>query len=54
MSASLTVNLAGTNHKMLPPGVILVFCIVGVVGIGLFSLFVYRKVDARRKLRQAY
>ncbi|KAK9322572.1 hypothetical protein V1517DRAFT_130789 [Lipomyces orientalis] len=44
------------SHKptMLPPGVILVFCILGVVGLGLFSLFIYKKVDARRKLRQAY
>ncbi|EEP79697.1 predicted protein [Uncinocarpus reesii 1704] len=39
-------NFASRN-----PGVILVFCIVGIVGIGLAALFIHRKWLARRAAR---
>ncbi|MCJ1251630.1 hypothetical protein MMC30_008865 [Trapelia coarctata] len=39
-------NWAGHN-----PGVVLVFCIVFIVALGLISLFVYRKMLARRAAR---
>lgn len=29
-------------------GVVVVFCIVGVVGIGLIALFIYKKLSARK------
>ncbi|KKF97084.1 hypothetical protein CFIMG_005873RA [Ceratocystis fimbriata CBS 114723] len=31
------------------PGVILVFCIVFIIGVGLLSLFVHRKLKARKE-----
>lgn len=40
-------NWAGEN-----PGVILVFCIVFIVGVGLVSLFIYRKLLARKANKQ--
>jgi hypothetical protein len=40
------------NWAAQEPGVIVVFCIVGVVGIGLISLFVSRKISARRAAKQ--
>ncbi|KAI9796294.1 MAG: hypothetical protein M1833_006379 [Piccolia ochrophora] len=39
-------NWAGQNA-----GIILVFCIVGIIAIGVISLFVYRKVTARKAAR---
>lgn len=33
-------------------GVIVVFCIVFVVGVGLLSLFIHKKLVARRALKQ--
>ncbi|RBR13330.1 hypothetical protein FVER53590_02740 [Fusarium verticillioides] len=36
------------NWAAREPGVIVVFCIVGVVAIGLLSLFLYRKAIARK------
>ncbi|MCJ1357980.1 MAG: hypothetical protein MMC33_007977 [Icmadophila ericetorum] len=36
-------NWAGHN-----PGIILVFCIVFIVAVGLISLFIYRKLLARK------
>lgn len=39
-------NFASKN-----PGVILVFCIVGIVAIGLLALFIHRKMLARRAAR---
>jgi hypothetical protein len=36
------------------PGPILVFCIVFVVGLGILSLFAYRKWMARKARRQTY
>lgn len=39
-------NWAGHN-----PGVVLVFCIVFIVAVGLISLFVYRRLLARRAAR---
>ncbi|VBB75208.1 Putative protein of unknown function [Podospora comata] len=41
------------NWAAQEPGVITVFCIVGVVGIGLICLFIYKKLVARRERRQA-
>lgn len=39
-------NWAGKN-----PGVMVVFCVLFVVGVGLISLWIYRKVLARREKR---
>ena len=39
-------NFAGKN-----PGVILVFCIVFIIVVGLLGLFLYRKMLARRARR---
>ncbi|KAG5746671.1 hypothetical protein H9Q69_012717, partial [Fusarium xylarioides] len=36
------------NWAAKEPGVIVVFCIAGVVAIGLLSLFLYRKAIARK------
>lgn len=36
------------------PGPILVFCIVFVVGLGVLSLFAYRKWMARKAKKQSY
>ncbi|KAK4645470.1 LOW QUALITY PROTEIN: hypothetical protein QC761_201705 [Podospora bellae-mahoneyi] len=41
------------NWAAQEPGVITVFCIVGVVAIGLICLFIYKKLVARRERRQA-
>ncbi|KAK1754684.1 hypothetical protein QBC47DRAFT_403096 [Echria macrotheca] len=35
------------------PGVIVVFCIVFVVGVGLISLFIHKKLVARRAAKQS-
>ena len=32
-------------------GVIVVFCIVGIVGTGLITLFIYKKIIARKAAR---
>jgi hypothetical protein len=40
-------NWAGENA-----GVMVVFCIVFVVGVGLVSLFIYKKIQARKEKRQ--
>ncbi|KAK0752328.1 hypothetical protein B0T18DRAFT_426817 [Schizothecium vesticola] len=40
------------NWAAREPGVMVVFCIVGVVAIGLTSLFVYKKLVARRNAKQ--
>ncbi|KAK4217133.1 hypothetical protein QBC37DRAFT_62638 [Rhypophila decipiens] len=34
-------------------GVIVVFCIVFVVGVGLISLFIYKKLAARKARKQS-
>ena len=34
------------------PGVVLVFCIVFIVGVGIISLFIYRKAMARSAARK--
>ncbi|KAK4176176.1 hypothetical protein QBC36DRAFT_188117 [Triangularia setosa] len=44
--------LSKRNWAAEEPGVITVFCIVGVVAIGLVALFIYKKVVARRERRQ--
>lgn len=36
------------NWAAREPGVMVVFCIVGVVGIGLIALFVHKRLAARR------
>ncbi|KAJ4006877.1 uncharacterized protein FIESC28_07003 [Fusarium coffeatum] len=36
------------NWAAREPGVIVVFCIVGVVAIGLLGLFLYKKAIARK------
>ncbi|KAK0745206.1 hypothetical protein B0T21DRAFT_251329, partial [Apiosordaria backusii] len=41
-----------SNWAAEEPGVMVVFCIVGVVGIGLIALFIYKKMVARRERRQ--
>ena len=35
-------------------GVMVVFCVVFVVGVGLISLFIYKKMLARREKRQSH
>lgn len=42
-------NWAGENA-----GVMVVFCVVFVVGVGLISLFIYKKMLARREKRQSH
>lgn len=42
-------NWAGEN-----PGVILVFCIVFIVGVGIISLFAYRLWMKRKAKKQFY
>ncbi|EAW12895.1 uncharacterized protein ACLA_013300 [Aspergillus clavatus NRRL 1] len=42
-------NWAGDN-----PGVILVFCIVFIVAMGLVFLFIYRKWMARKAAKKSY
>ncbi|KAE8154465.1 hypothetical protein BDV25DRAFT_147723, partial [Aspergillus avenaceus] len=42
-------NWAGEN-----PGVILVFCIVFIVAVGIIALFAYRRWMARKAKKQAY
>ncbi|KAK4191552.1 hypothetical protein QBC35DRAFT_291038 [Podospora australis] len=37
------------NWAAREPGVMVVFCIVGVVAIGLFALFISKKMAARRE-----
>ncbi|KAM7196480.1 hypothetical protein V8F33_006197 [Rhypophila sp. PSN 637] len=34
-------------------GVIVVFCIVFIVGVGLISLFIYKKLAARKARKQS-
>ena len=45
-------QLAKRNWAGQEAGVILVFCIVFVVGVGLISLFVYKKLAARKAGKQ--
>ncbi|KAK1831589.1 hypothetical protein QBC39DRAFT_258544 [Podospora conica] len=40
------------NWAAREPGVMVVFCIVGVVAIGLTALFIYKKMVARRNMKQ--
>ncbi|GLB12479.1 hypothetical protein AtubIFM57258_010161 [Aspergillus tubingensis] len=42
-------NWAGEN-----PGVVLVFCIVFIVAVGIIALFIYRKCMARKAAKQSY
>lgn len=42
-------TIAKRNWAAEEPGVITVFCIVGVVGIGLIALFISKKLAARRE-----
>ncbi|AEO56015.1 hypothetical protein MYCTH_2314467 [Thermothelomyces thermophilus ATCC 42464] len=42
-------NWAGRNA-----GVMVVFCVVFVVGVGLIGLWIYKKVLARREKRQSH
>ncbi|KAL2159711.1 hypothetical protein VTH06DRAFT_2280 [Thermothelomyces fergusii] len=42
-------NWAGKN-----PGVMVVFCVLFVVGVGLIGLWIYKKVLARRERRQSH
>lgn len=39
------------NWAAQEPGVMVVFCIVGVVGIGLIALFIHKKLAARKERR---
>lgn len=43
-----------TNWASQNPGVILVFCIVFVVGVGLICLFLYRYWLSRRAVKETY
>ena len=45
-------HIAKRNWASQEPGVIVVFCIVGIVGIGLISLFISKKLSARRAAKQ--
>jgi len=45
-------HIAKRNWASQEPGVITVFCIVGVVAIGLISLFISKKLSARRARKQ--
>ncbi|OOF93059.1 hypothetical protein ASPCADRAFT_209691 [Aspergillus carbonarius ITEM 5010] len=36
------------------PGVVLVFCIVFIVAVGIIALVIYRKWMARKAARQSY
>lgn len=49
---SVAHQLAKRNWAAQEPGVITVFCIVGVVGIGLIGLWVY-KCSQRRSANKA-
>lgn len=40
------------NWAAREPGVMVVFCIVGVVGIALIGLFISKKLSARRDAKQ--
>jgi hypothetical protein len=42
------------NWASREPGVILVFCILFLVGLGIVSLFVYRKWMARKAKKQSF
>ncbi|KAK4452378.1 hypothetical protein QBC34DRAFT_377386 [Podospora aff. communis PSN243] len=44
--------VARDNFASREPGVMVVFCIVGVVGLGLLGLFISRKISARRAAKQ--
>jgi hypothetical protein len=46
-------HLAKRNWAAQEAGVMVVFCIVGVVAIGLIALFIHKKVKARKERRQA-
>jgi len=41
-------HLAKRNFAQEEPGVILVFCIIGVIAILLLALFINRKLQARK------
>lgn len=42
------------NWAAREPGVMVVFCILGVVGIGLIFLFIHKKLAARRAKKQNF
>ena len=42
------------NWAAREPGVIVVFCIVFIVAVGLLSLWLYKKLIARKAAKQAY
>lgn len=48
-----TMQLAKRNWAAQEPGVMVVFCIVGVVAIGLTSLWVWRLISRRKAEREA-
>ncbi|MCJ1235521.1 hypothetical protein MMC14_003490 [Varicellaria rhodocarpa] len=58
--ASALIKRQGENVHLNPhrnwayrnPGIVLVFCIVFIVAVGLISLFIYRKVLARKARAQ--
>lgn len=45
-------HLAKRNWASEEPGVIVVFCIVFIVAVGLIALFIHKKLAARREKRQ--
>ena len=46
-------HLAKRNWASQEPGVIVVFAIVFIVGVGLLSLFISRKLAARKARKQS-
>lgn len=44
----------GTDWPAKNAGVMVVFCVVFVVAVGLLSLFIYKKVLARREKSQSH
>ncbi|KAE8353408.1 hypothetical protein BDV28DRAFT_133275 [Aspergillus coremiiformis] len=48
------VIIKRSNWASENPGVILVFCIVFIVAVGIISLFAYRTWMARKAKRQSY
>lgn len=48
-----TMQLVRRNWPAQEPGVMVVFCIVGVVAIALISLWVYRFFAAKKAEREA-
>jgi len=48
LDAQLYMLAKRKNFAAREPGVILVFCIVGTIAILLLSIFLYRKLQARK------